>query len=294
MLKKLVFVLVFFLFGINSSYGLDWKTLHEKADRISLNDALEKVKAKPNSMEDLYVLGLGYLNLHKDQEAEVAFNKILSQDPKIIEAQWGLAEVFRRQHHYDKSEELLTQVLKERPDFSPSYITLAYIRYTQMKFQEAVALSEKVLSQDDRKVDCSNITRAYLLRGGTKGMIAHYGGALSKIINGTAVLPSLKAAQKLQPNSAGVQFGLGSFYLLAPSLAGGDKDKAEGYLKKAIEVDPLLADAYVRLGQFYKIKGDDAKHKECIARALAIDPQNELALDVSSGACKFICLDTHE
>ncbi len=122
-------------------------------------------------------------------------------------------------------------------------------------------------------------------------MIAHYGGPLSKIINGTAVLPSLKAAEKLQPESAGVKFGLGSFYLLAPTLAGGDLERAEAYLKKAIEIDPLFVDAYVRLGQLYKIKGDSVRYNEYLNKALKIDSQNELALDIKNGKCKFICLD---
>jgi Tfp pilus assembly protein PilF len=124
---------------------------------------------------------------------------------------------------------------------------------------------------------------------GAKGMIAHYGGPLSKLINGTAVLPNLKKAQVLQPNSAAVMFGLGSFYLLAPPLAGGNLGKAEEYLKKAITIDPFFADAYVRLGQFYKIKGDNQKYSFYLNKALEIDPQNELANDIYSGKCKFIC-----
>lgn len=290
MFKKIILCFaICFLLGINLCYGLDWKKLHEEADRKNLPDVLSAVQAKPNSVDDLYVLGLVYLNLHKDKEAEDAFNRVLALDSKIIEAKWGLAEVLRRQHNPDKSENILKDVMKSAPEFSPAYITLAYIRYIQMNFNEAVRLANKVLEQGRKRVDLSNYVRAYLLRGGVKGMIAHYGGALSKVINGTAVLPNLKSAEKLQPESAGVKFGLGSFYLLAPSLAGGDLEEAQIYLKKAIEVDPLFTDAYVRLAQLYKIKGDSQKYNEYIKKALEIDPKNELALDVSSGRCRFIC-----
>ncbi|MDD5595555.1 MAG: TRAP transporter TatT component family protein, partial [Candidatus Omnitrophica bacterium] len=86
-----------------------------------------------------------------------------------------------------------------------------------------------------------------------------------------------------------VFFGFGSFYLLAPNFAGGDKNRAGDYLKKAIKLDPLFADAYVRLAQFYKIKGDEKKYEDCLNQALKIDPQNDLALDVKNGKCKFIC-----
>jgi len=292
MLKRsILFFVAFSLLGINLSYGLDWKRLHEKADNIILSDILADVKARPNSIDDLYVLGLVYLNLHKDKEAGEVFNKVLTLDPMVIEAKWGVAEVLRRQHQLQKSEELLNDVLKASPDFPAASITLAYIRYTQMDFNAAVRLADKVLGQGEKNVDRSNHVRAHLLYGGTKGMIAHYGGPLSKVINGTAVLPSLKAAERLQPESAGVKFGLGSFYLLAPTLAGGNLEKAEAYFKKAIEIDPLFADAYVRLGQFYKIKGDSVRYNEYLSKALEIDPQNELALDIKNGKCKFICLN---
>jgi len=157
-----------------------------------------------------------------------------------------------------------------------------------------VKLAHKVLDMGEKRVDLSNRVRAYLMLGGAKGMIAHYGGPFSKLINGTAVLPTLKSAQKLQPDSAGVLFGLGSFYLLAPRLAGGDIAIAEDYLQRAIKADPLFADAYVRLAQLYKAKGQMQKYSEYLAKALEIDPANEVALDTESGACKFACPDRKE
>jgi tetratricopeptide (TPR) repeat protein len=129
---------------------------------------------------------------------------------------------------------------------------------------------------------------------GAKGMLAHYGGLISKAIDGLAVKPNLDKAQKLQPNSPGVLFGLGSFYLLAPGIAGGDKAKAQNFLNQAIQADPLFADVYVRLGQLAKIKGDQEKYNLYLQKALEIDPQNELAQDVQSGRCKFICVNSQD
>ncbi|MBM3255483.1 MAG: tetratricopeptide repeat protein [Candidatus Omnitrophica bacterium] len=279
---------LFFLCG--DSYGLEWKDLHEQADKTSLYSALESLKKKPDSLENLYILGLTYLNIHKNQEAGEVFSKILRLYPQTIEARWGLAEVWRRQHSLDKSEALLSEIIKANPDFSPAYISLAYLKYMRMDFKESVALAYKVIRQGEKKVDLSNYTRAYLLVGGGRGMLAHYGGPISKISNGTAVLPNLKKAEALQPDSPGVLFGLGSFYFLAPGLAGGDKEKAFGYLEKAIQQDPLFADAYVRLAQFYKYKGDNDKHKAYLDKAAQIDPQNGLLLDALNNKCKFVCL----
>ena len=85
-------------------------------------------------------------------------------------------------------------------------------------------------------------------------------------------------------------FGLGSFYLLAPAFAGGDINKAEEYLKKALAADPLFADVYVRLAQVYKLKGDKDNYRFYLEKAFKVDPENQLAVDIKSGKCKFICV----
>jgi tetratricopeptide (TPR) repeat protein len=290
-MKRISLCLVVFLFfQARSGYCLEWKQLHEEADKINLPSALDFLKEKPNSLDDLYILGLVYLNLHKDQEAEEVFNKIIKLRPETIEARWGLAEVMRRKHNLEKSEAVLNEVIQANPAFSPAYISLAYIKYTQMDFKQSVALAYKVIRQESPNVDLSNYTRAYLLVGGGRGMLAHYGGPVSKIANGTAVLPNLKKAESLQPDSPGVLFGLGSFYFLAPGLAGGNKGRALDYLERAIAQDPLFADAYVRLAQFYKYKGDNNKYKAYLDKAAQIDPQNAILLDTLNNKCRFVCM----
>jgi len=289
-MKRIIalFIVVYF-FQVHFCFALPWKELHEKADKQTLAEALEFSQKKPDSIEGLYTLGLIYLNLHKDKDAKDVFNKIISLGPETIEARWGLAEVLRREHDISQSEKIVNEVIKSEPDFSPAYITLAYSKHIQMNFNEAVRLVSKVINQGQDKVDLSNYVRANLLMGGTKGMIAHYGGPISKLVNGTVVLGYLKKAQSLQPDSPVVAFGLGSFYLLAPTLAGGDLDKAETYLNKAINIDPLFCDAYVRLAQLYKLKGDEEKYKIYLNKALEIDPKSELAIDIKEGKCKFVC-----
>lgn len=285
----LLILVVFFSLPASCVFPLDWQNLHEEADKKSLSETLSATERSSDSINDLYLLGLVYLNLHKDNEAKEVFSKILSTDSGIYEAKWGLAEVLRRQHDLEKSIEMINQVLATDAEFSPAYITLAYIKYIQLDFQKATELAYRVLKQGKENVDLSNYTRGYLLVAGSRGMLANSHGLLAKLINGTAVLPNLKKAEKLQPNSAAVLFGLGCFYFLAPTIAGGDKVKALDYLERSIKIDPLFADAYVRLAQIYKGKGDNAKFTAYMAKALAIDPQNELALDFQSKKCRFIC-----
>ena len=288
-MKKIVFLALaacFFIFS--DCLALEWKKLHEQADKQDLVQSVAAVQNNP-SVENNYILGLAYLNQHRDKEAEQVFRKVIENDPSAIEAEWGIAEVLRRQHKLRQAEKMLNKIIQTQATFYPAYISLAYIKYIQMDFEQSVRLALKVMQAGKEKVDLSNYVRAYCLYAGAKGMLAHYGGPFSKLVNGLAVKSNLDTAQKLQPNAAGVLFGLGSFYLLAPRIAGGNPDKSETYLKKAINVDPHLSDAYVRLAQLYKLKGNSAAFTWYLDKALTLDPGNELALDTQSGACKYIC-----
>jgi len=261
--------------------------MHENADNLNISDLQEEA----STIGYQYLKGLVFLNKHKDEKAEEAFKNILNSDKNQIEARWGLAEVMRREHKLKKSEEILKEIIEERTDFSPAYISLAYIEYTTMDWKQAIRLAEKVIDQGRDKVDTSNYVRAYLIIAGSRGLIAYHGGLFTKLFEGLRVFSTLKKAAKIRPDSAAVALGMGSFYLLAPAIAGGDIDKAETYLKDAIESDPLLADAYVRLAQVYKAKGDPERYKAYLDKAVRIDPGNELANDIKSGKCNFICVD---
>lgn len=275
--------------GSPMAYALDWKRLHEEADSLGLEEALQRLPEDPASPEGLYLLGLVCLNLHKDADAQDAFLRLLALAPQTAEAQWGLAEVARRQHRLQECQRLLEKVFEAYPEFPPALITLSYAEYSRMDFKKSVELAYRVLRQGEQRVDTSNLARAYLLVAGGKGMLAHYGGPIAKIANGTAVLPNLKKAASLRPDAAAVLFGLGSFYFLAPPLVGQDRAKALECLERAVEKDPLFADAYVRLAQIYRMNGENEKYARCIAKARQIDPQNILLLDMESGECRFIC-----
>jgi len=276
------------------SYAFDWKEIHEKADIITPAVALVNVEENPDSLDSLYLLGLVYLNEYRNNEAEKVFEKMLSQDPNIWEAQWGLAEVFRRQRKLDKSEKILDDVIESNPGFSPAYISLAYLKYVQRDFKASIKLAREVIDQGKDNVDLTNFVRAYCLVAGGQGMLAHYGGPLAKLAHGTRVLPNLKKAEELQPDSPAVLFGLGSYYLLIPKVLGRDIDKAEQYLLRAIAIDQNFPDAYVRLAQVYQAKGDSGKYKMYLNKALALDPENELALDALQGKCAFACFSVEK
>ncbi len=295
MKRVLILILTLFMCSLgHPGYAFEWKNMHERAETTNSSQALAGVAKNPGSLDSLYLLGLVYLNEYRNNEAEKVFERMLSQDPNIWGAQWGLAEVFRRQRKLDKSEKLLDQVIKSNPEFSPAYISLAYLKYVQRDFKASIKLAREVIDQGKANVDLTNFVRAYCLVAGGQGMLAHYGGPLAKLAHGTRVLPNLKKAEELQPESPAVLFGLGSYYLLIPKVLGRDIDKAEQYLLRAIAIDQNFPDAYVRLAQLYQAKGDSGKYKMYLNKALALDPENELALDALQGKCAFACFSVEK
>lgn len=285
---KLLSILVFLFFPLASSYPFNWQILHEKSESMTLEEAKLNSRTR-GSLEDSYILGLVYFNQYKDSIAQKVFNNILVKNPKNIEARWGKAEVMRRRYKIDISQRLLEKIIKEDPSFFPAYLSLAYIKYNLHDYITAAKLAQVVIKSGLSKVDRCNLAKAYLISAAAKGMIVYFSNPISKIIYGPDILISLKKAEQLTPDAASVYFGLGSFYLLAPVIAGKDIEKAKYYLEKTIAKDSLFADAYVRLAQVYKVKGDQIKYFQLINKALELDPNNFLVKDIKNRECKFIC-----
>ncbi len=288
-IKTISLVIAFLCLYCNAlSYAMDWKSLHEKANNISIEQAAAQPNVQKNK-EGLYILAIAYFNNHMDKKALDCFERILELDPDSISAKWGIAEFQRRIYKYDIAEESLKKIINDRPDFCPAYISLAYIKYIQTDFEEVVKLMATVINYGLKNTNLTTHVRAHCLYAGAKGMIAYSGGPISKIVNGPAVFRHLKIAQKLFPECVAVHFGFGCYYLLRQKESGQDLNKAEKHLKRAITIDPLFADGYVRLSQVYHSKGDFKKSGIFLNKALEIDPENLLAVDIISKKCKFIC-----
>jgi len=286
------FLLTMLLCGIaNSSYALDWKSLHDQAEETSLSEARSKLRNAPDPVENLYILGLVYLNKYNYTEALKAFQQILDIFPENIEARWGVAEVLRNNHNFIQCIPIFEDIIKTDPDFAPAYVSLAYIKYVQMNFKASSRLTGRVFKLNQQDIDVKTLVRAHSFYAAAKGMMAHYGGPLTKSANYFAVRKHLKIARELDPHSVAVYFGYGNYYMSIPSILGRDVHKAETFYRKTIEIDPHFADAYARLAQIYKSRGDLENYHTYLNKAFALDAQSEIALDIKNGTCKFICLD---
>ena len=125
-----------------------------------------------------------------------------------------------------------------------------------------------------------------MLMGSINARRSSKGGFFSKLSYGTQIRRYFQKAADLAPGLSEAHLGLGSFYLKAPGIAGGNIDKAILELEKAVELTPDFATANARLAQAYKKKGDLAKFQHYLQRARELDPDNEALAEISQEQAK--------
>lgn len=223
--------------------------------------------------------GLRFLKIREDQAALLIFENILSRQPDNLKALWGKAEVFRRTRRYADAEGILKGILVRNPKDPSSLISLAYIRYKEDNLEAARKLIKEVLSLAG--LDKENQAMAYLILGSIYSRRASGGGLFSKIRYGTQIKNYFLKATQLASDLPETHLGLGTFYLLAPALIGGNLNKAEEELELAVKMAPDFATANARLAQFYKKKQDLEKYNFYLERARRLDPENEVLKELS-------------
>lgn len=223
---------------------------------------------------------LKYLKLRKEGLAEGEIEKILSIQRDDVCALWAKAEILRRDYKFKESKELLKQALRQCPGHASSLISLAYIEYHDSKFQDASRLLKEVLKQPD--LDRENQALIYMLMGSINAKKASRRGFLSKVAYGTRIAGYFERAKKIAPDLSEVRLGLGTFYLLAPKIAGGDIDRAIEELEYAVKLTPDFATVNARLAQAYKQKGNLKKYDYYLKKARELDPANEVVKEIEA------------
>jgi len=218
------------------------------------------------------------LRARKDKFALEVFDAILAQDPENLGARWGKAEVLRRARQYQIAEMMLKEILKKDPRHPPSIISLAYIRYKNNDINEAFRLIGSVLK--DSKLDDEDKALSYLMLGSINSRRATTGGLISKIKYGTHIKDYFVKACELAPQLPEVHLGLGTFYLKAPSIIGGNLEKAIMELGLAVRMAPDFATANARLAEAYKKNGDDLMFEAYLEKARKLDPDNEALKEI--------------
>ncbi len=193
---------------------------------------------------------------------------------------------FAGDHRHQECRDVLTGVIAAHPDFYPAIITLAHLDYVQKNFERAYGKAIQMMGKRG-ELSRFHFTVCLLIAAGSKGIMTQK-SLIRAIPSYFEVNGYLKKAQALMPGSAEVLYATGSYHLLTPAIAGGDADKAVAQLEKSKQLTPLNPGVHVRLAQAYRAKGNLAAAQKNMARAIELDPHDELLLDDQSGEKAFL------
>ena len=287
-MKKIFFVMIL-MFVFTAASGVcasDWKALGDSS--VSLTPAeiacLERKQAK--TIQDVYILTIFYYRNYDTAGLKKLLGEQIKDAPAGSAACVLKAIVLMKEHRHQESRNLLAGVLTAHPDFHPARIVLAHLCYLQKDFTQSYALARQLMAKKE-ELSRYHYVVSLLLAAGAKGILTKK-NSVRAIGAYFEVNGYLKEAKKIMPDAPEVLYGLGSYYLLTPAVAGGNLDRAMQLLEKSRQLTPLNPNVYLRLAQAHSAKGDSAQYRKNIDRASELDCQDELLLDYLSGEKAFL------
>ena len=159
----------------------------------------------------------------------------------------------------------LQDTLKSTPNDSESYNLLCRAYFTLGNWDHGISACEKAVS-----LDATN-SQYHLWLGRIYGEKADHANFLSAAGLAKKVRDELETAVRLNPNNAAAHTDLAEFYLEAPGIVGGGKDKAAAQVEQLTTLDP---------GKAGWIKGRLAEKKKDLAGA---EREYRAAVEASHG-----------
>jgi tetratricopeptide (TPR) repeat protein len=142
----------------------------------------------------------------------------------------------------------------------------------------ALATLEQGISHAQHSVQLNeNSSEAHSLLADLYGRRIGFGGLFAGPRFGPKVKQENEKALVLDNKNPRVWASLGRQYLMAPAMFGGDINKAIESFRKSLALDPSQDETCIWLALAFKKKGDLAKARELLDRALELNPQSHFA-----------------
>ena len=278
-MNKFRIFLVFLLIGLWTAVLLP--PIYKRFQAANTGKAQRQLECVQKEKIPTFTEALRLLETRKDKEALEIFEMILLKQPQNPDALWGKAEVLRRSRKFTESEKILNLILKVNPQHAPALLALSYIRYKDGKLSQAQELVKKALKSDCPEKE--NIALAYIMLGSINGKRCVEGRIFDKVWYGLQIKGYFLKAERLAPDFPEVHLGLGTFYLFAPGIAGGNFSEALQELQEAVKLAPDFATANARLAQAYKKTGNLEKYNFYLQKTKTLDPENEVLAEIKEG-----------
>lgn len=237
--------------GVNTLLAL--VRLHmSKGEPDKAKETLDKViAASPDNIAARLLLGQFYYATGEEEKALETFNKVLEENPKINSAYYVLFTHYMRKGDQKSAQEVLDRGLKENPESYSLQMAQAGLYERQEKFQEAIKLYEKILTERPNAdvvvnnlaslistvyQDEESLRKAYsYAKRFRSSTVPHFKDTLGwihyKLGEYELATPLLEDAVKQLPNFALLRYHLGMSY-----SAENNKGRAIEELTKALEL----------------------------------------------------------
>lgn len=196
---------------------------------------LEKSRgAASGSVEILYMLGNGYIQAIKPEQARASFAELFGAPAESAAAHLLTAQMMVRQELEDLAEKELSTALRIDPAIPGAHFLLGELAIYRAQIDRAVEELQKELAVNP------NFASAYY----------RLGDAYTRREQWDMAIPYLQRSVWLNPIYSGPYILLGKAYLKKRQLA-----NAEGVLRKALQMDPQNSSAHYLLGQVLQQSG---------------------------------------
>jgi tetratricopeptide (TPR) repeat protein len=267
----------------------------------------QKSAVKPNSTQSsanlraLLQQGMALFQRGRLQEAERAFQSVLSIDSKNINALQLLGIINFQSGRCKEGEQLLRRAIKQAPNIADLHFNLGNMLEQQGKleqasiaFENAVKLGMRgeqahnnlgmVLSKLGRLDEAeSSLRKAMDINPKNPSALSNYGLLLRKQDKSDEAIKILEQAIAVEPRFVDAYSNLGTI-----CFENGELSKAEGYLRKAMNIDAQNANIMSGLAGVLINRNEDAAALELLQNAVKLRPENvDINLNLAKALVKL-------
>jgi tetratricopeptide (TPR) repeat protein len=212
----------------------------------------EAVAQRPRDPRVLLVAGRMYLAENDVARAEAVLRRAFTLDPASVEVGQALVEVLKRTRRLDEAADVLARMFERRPRALELRTSRAVLLEQAGKLQEARSLYERIVEEDPDARDVTYRLGALYLSDKSTWLRAE---------------DLARSARKRWPDDAAINALLGRTHV----LRGFSRD-AVPFLRRAVASDPQNAAYRYELGAAHERVGDLAEAHAEYKRALELDP----------------------
>jgi tetratricopeptide (TPR) repeat protein len=150
--------------------------------------------------------------------------------------------------------------------------------------KNAEATVKQAISEVERAIELNdNSAKAHSLLADLYGRQISIGGFMAGPHYGPKIDAENKKALALDPKDSSVLASRGREYLMAPSMFGGDVNKAIENFREATQADPANDENFVWLSLAYRKAGNSAEAEKAVHEALRLNPESVFARNTEAG-----------